>query len=297
MRGDFVTATAMLMLWAGDASRAAEKTFERVVPAEAHGTVEISNVSGSIEVSGWERPEVSVRAELGDDVERVEVSSDHGHTTIKVMLAHHTSRDGDARLHVQVPKDSELSISAVSADVTTAGMQGKQRISAVSGDVTAELEGSDLDLKTVSGNVKLKGHGEPARLHVTSVSGDVRLEHGAGELEAGTVSGNLVVSLDNARSVRVRSTSGDLRFEGKLARGADFDASTVSGDLTVHADAEGGYVYEALTFSGQIDNCFQVVPSEHSHGPGRSLQGNRGEGVGRLRLKSMGGDIHLCDHP
>jgi DUF4097 and DUF4098 domain-containing protein YvlB len=88
----------------------------------------------------------------------------------------------------------------------------------------------------VSGDVKLKGHGQPARLHVSSVSGNVRLEHGAGDLEAGTVSGSLVVSLDSARSVRARSTSGDVHFEG-----------------------------------------------------------TRGDGAGHLRLKTMSGDVQLCD--
>ena len=96
----------------------------------------------------------------------------------------------------------------------------------MSGDVTAELAGSDLELKTVSGDVKLKGHGQPARLHLSTVSGDVHLEHGAGDLEAGTVSGTLVLSLDSARSVRVRSTSGDVHFEGTLTHGANFDAAT-----------------------------------------------------------------------
>jgi DUF4097 and DUF4098 domain-containing protein YvlB len=296
MRGVFMAGAAMLIVWAADTARAADKSFEKVVPADARGTVEISNVSGTIEVSGWERAEVSVRAQLGDGVDHVEVSSNPGHTGIKVMLPHQLlSRDGDARLHVQVPKDGELSISGVSADVSTTGVQGKQRITVVSGDVTAELGGSDLELKTVSGNIKLRGRGQPARLHVTSVSGDVRLDHGAGDLEAGTVSGNLVVSLDSARSVRVRSTAGDLTFEGKLTRGADFDASTVSGNLKVRASADGGYAYEATTFSGEIADCFGDTPS--SHGPGHSLQGNRGEGAGHLRLKSMGGDIHLCDHP
>src|SRR5204863_445573 len=82
----------------------------------------------------------------------------------------------------------EVDVSAVSAEVTTSGVLGEQRLSAVSGDITAEFAG-DLEVKTISGEVKLKGHGQPARLHVSSVSGDVRLEHGAGDLEAGTTSG------------------------------------------------------------------------------------------------------------
>ncbi len=159
----------------------------------------------------------------------------------------------------------------------------------------AELAGSDLELKTVSGDVKLKGHGQPARLHMSTVSGDVHLEHGAGDLEAGTVSGTLVVSLDSARSVRARTTSGDVHFEGKLARGADFDATSVSGDLNVRASAEGGYAYEISTFSGDISNCFNATPSEQGHMPGHALQGTRGDGAGHVRLKTMSGDVQLCD--
>ena len=238
---------------------------------------------------------VNERAELGEGVERVDVSSEHGRTSIKVVLPHRSGHGGDADLHVQVPKDSELTVSAVSADVSTTGVTGEQRLNAVSGDITAELGGSDLELKTVSGNVKLKGHGQPARLHVSSVSGDVHLEHGAGDLEAATVSGTLVVSLDSARSVRVRSTSGDVHFEGKLARGADFDATSVSGDLNVRASAEAGYAYDVSSFSGEISNCFSATPSEHGHLPGHTLQGARGDGAGHMRLKSMSGDVQLCD--
>ena len=296
MRGVSRLAVAITVLFASAAACASgDKTFERQVPAEARGVVDISNVGGRIDVSGWDRPEVSVRAELGESVERVDVNSDHGRTTIKVVLPHHSERDGDAQLHVQVPKDSQLTVSAVSADVTTTGVTGAQRLNTVSGDITAELAGSDLELKTVSGDVKLKGHGQPARLHMSTVSGDVHLEHGAGDLEAGTVSGTLVVSLDSARSVRARTTSGDVHFEGKLARGADFDATSVSGDLNVRASAEGGYAYEISTFSGDISNCFNATPSEHGHMPGHTLQGTRGDGAGQVRLKTMSGDVQLCD--
>jgi Putative adhesin len=282
-----------LLLMSAAAGASSDQVFDRQVAAQPHGVVDISNVSGSIEVSGWDRPEVSVHAELGEGVERIDVNSEGSRTAIKVVLPGHSGHDGETRLRVQIPRDSELDVSAVSADVTSAGVRGVQRLSAVSGEVTAELAGSDLELKTVSGDVRLRGHGQPARLHISTVSGDIHLEHGAGDLEAGSVSGTVVVSLDSARSVRARTTSGDLRFQGRLTRGADFDASTVSGDLDVRASAEGGYSYEIRTFSGDIRDCFDAHP-EHSM-PGRALQGTRGEGAGHVRLKSMSGDIQLCD--
>jgi DUF4097 and DUF4098 domain-containing protein YvlB len=290
---------ALLLLLAGAAATASnDKTFDRQVPAQPRGVVEISNVSGSIEVSGWDRSEVSVHAELDTGVERVEVASDGGRTTIKVILPHISGHGGEARLQVKIPKDSELDVSGVSADVTTSAVLGVQRLSAVSGNITAELGGADAELKTVSGDLRLKGHGLPARLHVSTVSGEVHLEHGAGELEASTVNGTLSASLDSARGVRARTTSGDLRFEGKLTRGATLEASTVSGDLNVRASADGGYAYEVSSFGGEITDCFNASPARASkYGPGSRLEGTRGEGAGHVRLKTMSGDVQLCDRP
>jgi len=283
-------------LLASGVAASADKSFERTVAAQPKGVVDISNVSGSIDVTGWDRQEVAVRAELGEDVERVDLTSEGDHTTVKVVLPHHGGRHGDAHLHVQIPKGSELDVSAVSADVTTSAVQGAQHLSTVSGDLTSELAGADAEVKSVSGDIKLKGHGEPARLRVTSVSGDVHLEHGAGDLESSSVSGSLVISLDTAHSVRVRTTSGDLRFEGKLARDATFEATSVSGDMNVRAPAAGGYVYEITTFSGEISNCFGVkAQRESEYAPGSKLSGSRADGAGHVRLKTMSGDISLCD--
>jgi hypothetical protein len=296
MRTIFVLSTAMIALAASAFAAAATlKTFDKQVAAEARGVVEVSNTSGSVDISGWDRAEVSVHGEIGEGVERVDVTSTPGHTLIKVVLPGNSGRDGEAKLHIQIPRDSELHLATVSADSHISAVQGVQRLNAVSGDVSTEIAGSDLELKTVSGDVKIKGHGQSARLHVSTVSGDVHLEHGAGDLEISSVSGTLGVTLDLARSLHARTTSGDLRFEGKLTRGASFDAASVSGDLNVRASADGGYSYEVSTFSGDIGDCFDAK-REKSGIVGHSISGSRGEGAGHMRLKTMSGDIELCDH-
>lgn len=295
MRTVFVLSASMIALGASAfAAAATSKPFDKEVAADAHGVVEVSNTGGAVDVTGWDRAEVSVHGEIGAGVERVDVSSTPGHTLIKVVLPGHSARDGEATLHIQIPKDSELHLATVSADAHVSGVQGVQRVNAVSGDVSTEIAGSDLELKTVSGGVKIKGHGQSARLHVSTVSGDVRLEHGAGDLEISSVSGTLVVTLDSARSLHARTTSGDLRFEGKLTRGASFDAASVSGELNVRASAEGGYSYEVSSFSGDIGDCFDAK-RDKSGIVGHSISGSRGEGAGHMRLKTMSGDIELCD--
>ena len=160
--------------------------------------------------------------------------------------------------------------------------------------MTTEIGAGNLELKTVSGDIKIKGHGQPAQLRVTTVSGDVHLEHGAGDLETTTVSGTLVVSLDTARSVHARTAWGDMHFDAHMTRGATFEASTVSGDLSVRASAEGGYGYEVSTFSGDISDCFGGQKAEKGI-VGHSMSGTRGDGAGHMRLKTMSGDVQLCD--
>jgi DUF4097 and DUF4098 domain-containing protein YvlB len=296
MRRAFSLSAPLLLLGAASLAYASDDTsFDRQVAAQPRGVVDISNVAGSVQVSGWDRSEVSVHAELGSGVERVEVSSEGGRTLIKVVLPSHSGH-GEADLTVKIPKDSELDVSAVSSDIRVSGVLGVQRLNAVSGDVTAELAGSDADVKTVSGDVRLKGHGQTARLHASSVSGDVHVEHAGGDFEASTVSGELTASLDSARSIRARSTSGELTFEAKLARGAMVDVSSVSGEIKLRASADGGFVYEVSSFSGDISDCFDVKPQRTGeYTPGSTLQGTRGDGAGHVRLKTMSGDVHLCD--
>lgn len=296
MRTILTLSVAVMALGASAPGAAATyKSFDKAVAAPARGVVEISNTAGTVEVSASDRPEVIVHGELGEGVERVDVTSESERTVVKVVLPGHSLRDGEAKLHVQIPKDSELHLATVSADASVTGVLGVQRLNAVSGNVTTEIAAADLELKTVSGDIRIRGHGQPARLHVSTVSGDVHLEHGAGELETSSVSGDLVVTLDSARSVHARTTSGDLRFEGKLTRGASFDAASVSGDLNVRAAADGGYSYEISTFSGDIGNCFDAKSDKKTGGVGQSLSGSRGEGAGHVRLKTMSGDLELCD--
>jgi len=274
---------------------AEERTFDKTVAAQPHGVVDISNVAGEVQVSGWDRQEVSIHGELGAQVERVDVSSDGGRTSIKVVLPNHTNGHGEAELRIQVPRDSEVDVSAVSADIKINGVQGVERLNSVSGDVTGELGGADAEVKTVSGEIRLKGHGAAARLHVNSVSGDVRIEHGAGDFEGTTVSGTLGVTLDSARSIQARTTSGDVRLEAKLARGANVEATSVSGDVSLRGSAEDGYSYEVSSFSGDISNCFDVQAEHGKYMPGSRLQGSRGQGSGHVRIKTMSGDVQLCD--
>lgn len=292
----------LLGLWAAAGlAHADSENFEKKVPADPHGVVEVSNVSGRTDISAWDNAEVEVKGNLGGGVDRVDVTSNHGRTIIKVIVPNHTFRSGSADLQIRVPRDSELDVSGVSSDVISTDVEGALQLRTVSGNVRTDVFSRSADVKTVSGDVVIRGRkeGSGIRIHVATISGNIRVDHTGGDLDASTVSGDMNVRLDPTRSVRVRTTSGDLGFEGRLAKGASMEAETVSGDMIIRVVPEAGLDYEINTFSGEIRNCMgEEAERVSKYGPGRRLSGARGKNSAdeaRIRLKSMSGDVELCD--
>jgi hypothetical protein len=278
-------------------------TFHEQVAADPRGEVDVSNVSGSIIISGWDRPEVSVTADLSSDSQRVKVITGRGHTRVCVSYGDSNGCNspgwsgdgGSVRLEIQVPRQSQLDVSAVSADITSRSVSGTQRLQTVSGDINAELGSGNDEVNSVSGTVTLNGSGQDGTLHAASVSGDLRVTNVAGELEARTVNGTLIAQLSPARLVRLNTTSGDIELSARLASGGTIETETVSGDQKLSVAAAAGYSYEAKSFSGDITNCFGQRSERSEYGPGDRLEGTRGGGAGQVRIQSMSGDVALCD--
>jgi DUF4097 and DUF4098 domain-containing protein YvlB len=278
------------------AAQADGGSVDRKVAADANGEVVISNVSGTIDVRGWDRNEVQVSGHLGRSVERLDVESSNGRTVIKVVLPRGNARDGDAVIEVQVPKNSSIEVSAVSADVSSRGVLGTQRLKSVSGEVTADISGSESEVRSVSGDVTVRGVGKPSSVRVSSVSGSLDVTNFGGKLDVVTVSGDARVHGGEVSEIRGRTTSGSLEIRGKLTRDGRVDVEAVSGDLTLSLSAAGGLSGEIESFSGDISGCLaKGVERVSKYGPGTRLNLRTVETGARVRAKTLSGDIDICD--
>ena len=278
------------------AAVAAGDSVDRKVAADPDGEVVISNVSGTIDVRGWDRNEVQVTGTLGRSVERLDVESSGGRTVVKVVLPHRGARDGDAEIEVQVPKNSRVEVSAVSADVSSRGVLGTQRLTSVSGEITADISGNDSQIRSVSGDVTARGVGQPSSVRVSSVSGSLDITNIGGKIEVVTVSGDARVQASEISEIRGRTTSGDLELHGKLTRDGRVDVEGVSGDLVLSLSAPNGLAAELESFSGSIEGCLaKGVERVSKYGPGTRLSLRTVENGARVRAKTLSGDIEICD--
>jgi DUF4097 and DUF4098 domain-containing protein YvlB len=257
----------------------AVQNIDRSQATGATPIVEVNNVQGKVTVTAWDRNEVKVTGTIENDEHKFEFTGDTGKVTIAVRPESKRSsygRDDDAILEVRVPAGALLRVQTVSADIMATGVRGEQRLEAVSGDITTELFDQPLDVRSISGDVELRGSGGNGKVHAESTSGNVKARGLAGELEATSVSGDVDLQLGVTSGVRLETVSGDLSARLTLAEGGRVDAQSVSGD---------------------IDNCFGPKASRKSeYAPGQELRFTQGSGNARVSLETLSGDIDLCDH-
>ncbi len=262
--------------------------------ADPTGTVEIINVAGSVEVTGWNQPLVDVSGTMGDKVERVEVSGGGNHTTVRVVLPSGTSWMGDSSAHlkIKVPHGSSVEVSLVSADLAVSAIDGNQKLQTVSGDISGTSSGN-LQIDTVSGDVRMTTHEDHA-LRIKTISGDMIVSGADGDVQVKTVSGDTELTLGSLTSARIESVSGDVKVSSTLAPSGQFDASSISGDLHVKFAAQPDADIDVQSFSGSISNCFGPKPTEEHYGPGSRLNFRSGKGGGKVHLDTKSGDVSVC---
>ena len=274
-------------------SASASETIERIVQADAHGDVTIVNVAGEIHVRGWDRNEVQVSGELGERI-RLDLHSTDRRTSINVVRTNGRS-SGSAELTVHVPLESTLSTNTVSADQTIENVRGVQRLQAVSGSISTQQWSEDVQAKTISGEVAIRGHGGKAETSVNTVSGEITLIDAPTEFAVETVTGDMKVSAAQLSRGRIRTTNGELRLTGTLAPDAKLDAEAINGDLHFALRGTVNAQFDVETFNGEIDNCFGPKPVRtQEFAPGTALRFSQGTGDARVRIKTLNGGVRLC---
>jgi DUF4097 and DUF4098 domain-containing protein YvlB len=175
---------------------------------------------------------------------------------------------------------------------------GSQRLKSVSGEVTADISSPDSEVRSVSGDVTVRGNGKVSTLRLSSVSGNIDLMNAAGKLDLVTVSGDARVTMGETSEVRARTTSGNFNLTAKLTNNGRVDSESVSGEITLNVSAPGSISTEIESFSGDITGCLAQGKVERvsKYGPGSRLY-IRGveDGGARVRAKTLSGDVEICD--
>jgi DUF4097 and DUF4098 domain-containing protein YvlB len=201
------------------------ETIDRTVPLPANGTVRLKTFSGRVRITGGSGDQVvihAVRRASKDRLQDIKLEITASGSTVEIDANHRiVERRNDnvveTDFDIQVPARARLDIKTFSAPVTVIGVNGSQHIDGFSSDITIESnefgEGNDLDIKTFSGDVRLR---LPA-----SARGSIDFDTFSGRFES-----DLPVTLN---------TSSRRNFRGQLNGGGSggFRLKTFSGDVSI----------------------------------------------------------------
>ncbi len=281
--------------------------ISKTVKLGASGQLDLANVSGTIIVTAGPGDEVKIEAvKRGRGDTDAEAKTQL--TNVTVEITEHPGRldvrarykEGERHVNASVdytvtaPAGTRVTVRSVSGDISVTGTKGDLDVESVSGDVTIAEAGRLSRAKTVSGDVDIKGAATDGSLDVSSVSGDVVARSvKARRIEAGTVSGNAELSDATCEAATMKSVSGDVTFNGPLARAGRYEFKSHSGDVRLVVGAEPGFELDASTFSGAVNSDLPLTVGGEKGAAisRRSLHGVYGDGSATIDVTTFSGSV------
>lgn len=261
---------------------------------DARGSVEVSNLKGSIEVRTWDRAEVRITGSLGEGVERLAIEGGERSLSVEVRYPRNSRNSEPTTLVIDIPRQASLEVDSVAASVAVSGVGGaKLDIESVSGSVVAVGAPGEASIESVSGDLRLNLNSET--VEVESVSGTIALRGRiGGEVSAETVSGDITIDTrgEAVRRFSASTVSGNAGFTGALADGGRISAESVSGNLRLTLQKALSARVHAESFSGSL-SAPGVSVSRPKYGPGSSFEHSFGSGSGEIRLETFSGNAEL----
>jgi DUF4097 and DUF4098 domain-containing protein YvlB len=269
--------------------------IDTTVAFDRGGSLDLSQVSGDIVVSTWDRDEVRVRAYA----QYGRIDATFGRSRIALRISGQSddrdrgNRIGDSQYELTVPVGARVKAATVSGDARVMGARGEVEIGTVSGDIEVGDTGGLTTLTTVSGDMHVERVG--GDLAISTVSGDARVRDVRGDVRAKTVSGELDLRGITARSISAGSTSGDVVYEGDFAAGGRYEFTSHSGDVRLVLPEGASAEFSVQTFSGSLETDFPVTLGGGARRGARprTLDFTLGKGGARVQVQTFSGDAVL----
>jgi hypothetical protein len=227
---------------------AGQQTFEQTYPLAAGGRFLLENVTGSVQVEGWDRDAVEVRAvkiTKSDPIDlsevKVEVQSQPGQVSVRTRYPRGEGADVAVEYHIYVPSRVLLSsVKTVNGSVSVHGIEGIGELHSVNGDVEVLKSSGCFSAQTTNGNLhlELSGLRDGIPMNLETVNGSVLLGLPS------TAAANLIVlnlngEFSSELPVKPSQRGSSRGFRGKIGMGGDeITLRTINGG--VHLIREPG---------------------------------------------------------
>ena len=254
------------------------------------GVVDLTQISGDVIVTAWERGEARIKAYA----ERGRIRSSLSSSRLTLEIESVRGRVGDSRFEVSVPVGVRVLARSTSGDVSVKGTKGPVDAHSTSGDVIVTEATDRIVLESVSGDVRASQL--TGELRAESVSGSVEVHDATGDVRAETTSGDVTLVGVTSRSVYATTVSGEIEYDGTIDANGRYEFHAHSGDIRLEIPESSSAQFTVETFSGSLDSEFSLTlqPGQRSTGRPRRFEFTLGSGNARVTAESFSGDIVLA---
>ena len=251
---------------------------------------------GGIEIEGWSKDVVGVRAEIGGrDADDIQVDFEQDGNEITISSYYDGDRhNNNSRVQIFVNIPEKFNV-----DFKTMG--GGVKINKVNGQLEGKTMGGELNLTNLKGDVDMTTMGGSITVSdcevngkVKTMGGQVTVENVTGDLDASSMGGKVI-----QRNVKGNKGSAGKEVNISTMGGAiDVDSApngtkvkTMGGDITINSAAK---FVDAVTYGGDIE-IKEVDGKVDAKTYGGNIDVNQiGNGDGKdIDISSLGGDITL----
>jgi DUF4097 and DUF4098 domain-containing protein YvlB len=228
-------------LWGIPGYAASVKDFNQTYPLQPGGTFELQNVNGTVDIQGWDRNEIQVRAvktakDQASDLDRVSIEVDAHPDAVSVSTRYPQNEGVEVAVAytIRVPHGARVEhIGTVNGTLRISGLENVEDLHTVNGDIEVFEVAGNVHARTTNGNVHLElvhvSDKLGAAAETTNGSLVVALPADLqAEIEARCLNGNFYSELP----ITMESTARPREMHGKLGRGGPtIHLRTVNGGI------------------------------------------------------------------
>ena len=267
-----MTVVTMGMLLLSAATAAAQQKIDRQLPLNAIGLVRITNLLGSVRITGWERDSVSVSGSASPGAQFY-----MGGTPVGVKLGAEGEPSVEtADLVIRVPVRARIWVRTADGDIDVTGFSGDLDIAAINSRVRVKGTLKQASIESLSGDVELTA--SPDYLRIRTGAGRVAWTGSSDDVAITTVSGGITVTGGAIIRGRFESVTGDVRFSGSTPSAGSLAFDTHSGDI--HVGLAKGVQADVSAAAVSLNLFGALATSKLGAAPGTSTVSIGGKGFG-----------------
>lgn len=228
-----------------------DEAFNESFKLSSGGHFQLDNVNGSVQIDGWDRDVVEVRAVKSSQTDarelkevKIEVESNPGTVTVHTRYPSTESAEVAVEYHIRVPNRTLLaSVRTVNGSLRVRGVNGGGELKSVNGNVEVTDSSGRFSAKTTNGDLKLELRGliDGAPMNLETVNGSVVLglpSNASADLKVRNMNGDLYSDFPVTST---EALPGSRAFHGKLGHGGGGPISvrTVNGGIRLLLEHPG----------------------------------------------------------